>query len=99
MRKRLERREINFARSKEGERVRQERKKDARSTRGPPELVPHPPGNSDDYQKKGVAAGAIWMSVKRKELEELGQTGGEWRSLDTARGKEKWGREFRMRAS
>ena len=95
VRKRLERREINFARAKEGERVRQERKKDAR-TGG---IGTPPTGNSDDYQKKGVAAGAIRMSVKRKELEKLGQPSGEWRSLGTAQGKEKCGRKLRMEAS
>ena len=99
VRKRLERWEINFARAKEGERVRQERKKETRGTDAWAELLPHLPGHSDDYQKKGVAGGAIWMNVKRKELEKLGQPSGEWRSLGTAQGKEKWGRKLRMEAS
>jgi hypothetical protein len=30
--------------------------------------VPHPPGNSDDYQNTGIAGEAIRMNVKRKEL-------------------------------
>ena len=74
-------------------------RKTARSMRGRVELVPHPPGNSDDYQKKGVAKRAIWMNVKRKELGKAGQTGGSRRPFAAARGKEKWGRKFRMGAS
>jgi len=54
-------------------------------------LDPHAPGNSDDYQKKGVAGGAICMNVKTKDLEKPASLGRVWR--------EKWGRKIRMRAS
>lgn len=50
---------------------------------------PLPPGNSDGYQKKGVAGGAVCMNVKKKELDKRSQSKqicpGRWCGRQTGR--------------
>lgn len=46
--------------------------KGMRAKVNPGDSVPPPPGNLHEYQNKGVAGGAVWMKMKRRELENVG---------------------------